>query len=151
MKKSILFVAISLFFFNCKESVENNEATTASKKASCSKTKKFDMYKSSEMAVLMRQMFAENAQLKDRILKGDAIGTYPSYFSKIYTAKFTDETDNDAVFKEKAADYIEAQQHIYSDPKNAKTRFNAGVDACVSCHESKCGGPIPKIKKLYIN
>jgi cytochrome c553 len=39
---------------------------------------------------------------------------------------------------------------IYKDPKNAKQHFNEGINACVSCHQVKCGGPIPKIKKLYI-
>ena len=53
-------------------------------------------------------------------------------------------------FEEQAAKFIKAQELIYEDPKNAKEHFNNGIDACIQCHEVKCGGPIPKIKKLYI-
>jgi cytochrome c553 len=69
---------------------------------------------------------------------------------KIHKAVMTDETDNDAFFKEQAAKFIKAQELIYKDPKNAKSHFNNGVDACIQCHQQKCGGPIPRIKKLYI-
>ena len=57
---------------------------------------------------------------------------------------------NQFEFKDKAKEYITAQQLIYSDQKNATTHFNAGIDACIKCHENKCGGPVPRIKKLYI-
>ena len=43
-----------------------------------------------------------------------------------------------------------AQKLIYSDLTNAKKHFDEGVDACLNCHLKKCGGPIPRIKKLYI-
>lgn len=131
--------------FSCQKKEEKE-----GKKCSSVKEKKLVMYEISEMATLMEQMYVDNKRLKERIQKGDSIGSFPKHFLKIYTAKFTDETDNDLFFKQKAKDYITAQQLIYSDPKNAKEHFNAGVDACLKCHESKCGGPIPRIKKLYI-
>lgn len=144
MKKIIVLV---LFFglFSCQKKVEKAE-----KKCTSVKEKKLEMYEMSEMATLMEQMYVDNKRLKERIQKGDTIGTFPKHFLKIFTAKFTDETENDLFFKQKAKDYITAQQLIYSAPKNAKEHFNAGVDACLKCHESKCGGPIPRIKKLYI-
>ncbi len=144
MKKIIVLV---LFFglFSCQKKEEKAE-----KKSTSVKEKKLEMYEMSEMATLMEQMYVDNKRLKERIQKGDTIGTFPEHFLKIFTAKFTDETENDLFFKQKAKDYITAQQLIYSDPKNAKEHFNTGVDACLKCHESKCGGPIPRIKKLYI-
>jgi hypothetical protein len=144
MKKIIVLV---LFFglFSCQKKEEKAE-----KKSTSIKEKKLEMYEMSEMATLMEQMYVDNKRLKERIQKGDTIGTFPEHFLKIFTAKFTDETENDLFFKQKAKDYITAQQLIYSDPKNAKEHFNTGVDACLKCHESKCGGPIPRIKKLYI-
>lgn len=140
---------ITLFFFvlsliNC----QNKEA-----KSSCdspSKSKKFEMYEMSEMATLMEQMYVDNQRLKERISKGDTIGKFPNHFLDIHKAVMTDETENDAFFKEQAALFIQSQELIYKDPKNAKTHFNDGVNACIRCHEVKCGGPIPKIKKLYI-
>ena len=95
------------------------------------------MYEMSEMATLMEQMYVDNKRLKERIKKGDTIGTFPKHFLKIFTAKFTDETENDLFFKQKAKDYITVQQLIYRDPKNAIKHFNTGVDACLKCHESK--------------
>lgn len=112
--------------------------------------KKFEMYKMSEMAALMEQMYAENEILKAKIKKGDSIGKFPIHFLQIHKAVMTDESENDAFFKEQATQFIKAQELIYQDPKNAKKHFNEGVNTCIKCHEVKCGGPIPRIKKLYI-
>lgn len=144
MKKIIVLVLV-FGLFSCQK-----KEVKAEKKCNSVKEKKLEMYEMSEMATLMEQMYVDNKRLKERIQKGDTIGTFPKHFLKIFTAKFTDESENDLFFKQKAKDYITAQQLIYSDPKNTKEHFNAGVDACLKCHESKCGGPIPRIKKLYI-
>ena len=144
--KKIFVIVLALCLLTCQKKEQKIEE----KKCSSGKEKKLEMYQMSEMATLMEQMYVDNKRLKERIQKGDTIGTFPKYFLKIYTAKFTDETDNDLFFKDKAKEYITTQQLIYSDPKNATSHFNAGVDACLKCHESKCGGPIPRIKKLYI-
>ncbi|WP_300566519.1 hypothetical protein [Flavobacterium sp.] len=112
--------------------------------------KKFDMYEMSEMSMLMEQMYVDNERLKERIIKGDTIGEFPNHFLKIHKAVMTDKQENDAFFKEHATAFIKSQELIYQDPKNAKTHFNESVDACIQCHEVKCGGPIVRIKKLYI-
>ncbi|MGC4039879.1 MAG: hypothetical protein QM710_03545 [Flavobacterium sp.] len=145
MKKIIALVLV--FGLIC---CQKKEEKKAEEKAPPKEEKKFEMYQASEMAALMEQMYVDNQRLKERIKKGEDLGIFPEHFLKIYTAKFTDETDNDLFFKVKAKEYIEAQQLIYSDPKNAAKNFNAGVDACLACHQQKCGGPIPRIKKLYI-
>lgn len=154
MKKNFTLVLIfGLFCFASSltlVSCQKKEQKVEEKKCSPVKEKKLEMYEMSEMAALMEQMYVENKRLKERIQNGDTIGTFPKYFLKIHTAKFTDETDNDLFFKVKAKEYIAAQQLIYSNPKNAKENFNAGVDACMKCHENKCGGPIPRIRKLFI-
>lgn len=145
MKKVIAVVLVfGLFACQKKDEVKKEE------KCPPKQEKKLEMYQMSEMAALMEQMYVDNQRLKERIKKGEAIGAFPEHFLKIYTAKFTDESDNDLFFKVKAKEYIEAQQLIYTDPANAKEHFNAGVDACLKCHQQKCGGPIPRIKKLYL-
>lgn len=108
------------------------------------------MYQMSEMAALMESMYFENEKLKERIKKGDTIGQFPSHFLNIHKAVMTDQSENDQFFKEQAALFIKSQELIYKDPKNAKQHFNEGINVCISCHQVKCGGPIPKIKKLYI-
>ncbi len=153
MKKVILLVlllglfcfASSLFLLSCQKKEEPKE-----EKCTSGKEKKLVMYKMSEMAALMEQMYVDNLRVKKQIINGEAIGQFPKHFLKIHTAKFTDEFDNDAFFKSNALLYINAQKLIYSDPKNVKQHFNEGVNTCLNCHKNKCGGPIPRIKKLYI-
>jgi len=144
----VIVLLLTFSFFSCQQKEAKKEDTD--KQKSCAKEKKFEMYEMSEMATLMEQMYAYNSQIKKLIVKGDTLGKYPEFFNKIYTAKFTTPSDNDAFFKENAKKYIEAQRLIYSDPKNVKANFNKGLDACITCHQGKCGGPIPRIKKLYI-
>ena len=150
IKISLLFVFFGLLSCQKEKQVEANEENTVEKTTDSTTTEEFEMYEMSEMAALMEQMYVDNQRLKDRIIKGDTIGKFPQHFIKIHKAVMTDETDKDAFFNEQAAKFIKAQELIYEDPKNAKEHFNNGIDACIKCHEVKCGGPIPKIKKLYI-
>lgn len=112
--------------------------------------KEFQMYEMTEMALLMEQMYVDNQRLKERIASGDTIGSMPKHYDKIHSAAMTDPEENDEFFKAKADEFLKAQNLIYSDPENAKTHFNAGVDACIACHKVKCAGPVSRIKKLYL-
>ncbi|MDI9258128.1 hypothetical protein [Flavobacterium sedimenticola] len=155
MKKVAVIILVLIFLILSVLSCQKKEAIKVEKKAAkeqCDTVggKKLEMYQMSEMAALMEQMYVDNQRLKERIQKGDTIGQFPQHFLKIHKAVMTDESDNDAFFKEQAAKFIKAQEMIYKDPKNAKKHFNNGVDACIQCHQQKCGGPIPRIKKLYI-
>jgi hypothetical protein len=141
MKYTLVFLLLVLM--GCAQKEAKQECKAPKKKA-------LTMYKMSEMSALMEQMYAENQQLKTRILKGEKIGEFPNHFLKIHQAVMTDSTENDAFFKEQAQLFITAQAQIYKDPKNAQAHFNAGVDACIQCHQVKCAGPISRIKKLYI-
>jgi hypothetical protein len=141
--RSILFLIVSVSILSsCNKKQEETVDSSGEKK--------FEMYEMSEMSMLMEQMYVDNERLKERIIKGDTIGKFPNHFLKIHKAVMTDKQENDDFFKKHAADFIKSQELIYQDPKNAKAHFNEGVDACVKCHEVKCGGPIVRIKKLYI-
>ncbi|WP_162127848.1 hypothetical protein [Flavobacterium phycosphaerae] len=152
--KKLFLVVLTISLFSCQKKEEKKEVKKEVKKeekqCSSGSGKKLEMYQMSEMAALMEQMYVDNQRLKERIKKGDTIGQFPQHFLKIHKAVMTDDSDNDAFFKEQAAKFIKAQELIYKDPKNAKEHFNDGVDACIQCHQQKCGGPIPRIKKLYI-
>ncbi|MBL0013154.1 MAG: hypothetical protein IPP30_05155 [Flavobacterium sp.] len=148
MKNSIQVFMLLLFAVAaCSKKESKVEQESCSKE---SKGKSFKMYQMSEMSTLMEQMYVDNQRLKTRILKGDTIGKFPNHFLKIHSAVMTDPTENDLFFKEQAQRFIAAQELIYKDPKNAKQHFNDGVNSCIQCHEEKCGGPITRIKKLYI-
>jgi len=144
MNKILLTISI-FFFLSCNKNLEKKACSSDQKT-----DKKFEMYQMSEMEALMENMYIETEKLKERIKKGDSIGQFPSHFLNIHKAVMTDKSDNDQFFKDQAALFIKSQELIYKDPKNAKQHFNEGINACVSCHQVKCGGPIPKIKKLYI-
>ena len=143
----ILFAIFTIFSCSKKEEVKPVVKKEVPEK---SDSKEFEMYEMSEMAALMEQMYVDNQRLKERIKNGDTIGEFPSHFLKIHKSAMTDESENDTFFKEQAAVFINSQKLIYEDPKNAKEHFNAGVSACVACHQVKCAGPIPRIKKLFI-
>lgn len=153
MGRSFLIVLMLLVMTGCKKEVPQEAAVPAKKDTvtrTKTATKAFKMYELSEMASLMERMYAENSQLKLHIVNGDTLGQFPEYMLKIHSAKMTDDSDNDAFFKENAANFIKAQRTIYEDPETAKQHFNDMVTACITCHEGKCGGPIQRIKKLYI-
>ena len=152
--KNLIVIILSttlLFLSACKKEAETGETIPA--KAACIKAqgkKEFKMYEMSQMAALMEQMYVDNMRLKERITRGDAIGNFPQHFLKIHASAMTDESENDTFFKEQVAKFLKAQELIYKDSLNAKQHFNDAVASCVKCHEQKCEGPIPRIKKLYI-
>lgn len=149
MKKGFLVLLSGLVMaVSCGKKTE--EEAVSKEEVPAKAEKEFKMYEMSEMAALMEQMYADNMRLKGRIMEGDTIGSFPQHFLNIHASVMTDESDNDAFFKEQAAKFLKAQQLIYTDTLNAKKHFNDAVSSCVKCHEQKCEGPIPRIKKLYI-
>ncbi len=147
MKKLLLIVLTAAFTTSCQQKNEKNEAVTVKDSVGASK---FQMYEMSEMAALMEQMYAYNTQLKERIATNQDLGSYPVAFDKLHTAILTEASDRDAFFNDQAIKFITAQKAIYADTLEAKNNFNKMVNQCLECHSKKCGGPIPRIKKLLI-
>lgn len=143
MKKYLIFGALSLLA--CKEQKVSDKEVVAEEQ------KSFEMYEMSEMALLMEQMYVDHMRLKEKIVQGEELGTFPEYLSKIHSSVMTDNTDRDAFFEEQSALFEAAHKAIYeATSENKKEAYNHAVQACISCHEVKCSGPIPKIKKLII-
>lgn len=149
MKQLLVLSAISVFLFSCQD--KKVDEVVENKKDSVQKESKFQMYEMSEMALLMEQMYAYNLQLRTKILEKDSLGSFPENFEKIHTALMTDPSDNDLFFQDQAAIFLNAQKAIYENPTEAKENFDKMVESCLTCHAKKCGGPIPRIKKLFIN
>ncbi len=139
MKYSILFfVIVSLFSCNKEQKKANN-------------SEDFVMYKQSEMATLMRKMFATNEKVRAQIIAGKVPNSFPKEFLKIHTAILTDPSDRNASFEVFSKRYIADIEAIYIAPKDSlKQRFNTAINSCVACHQTTCTGPIPRIKKLLI-
>jgi cytochrome c553 len=148
MKKILVFGCMFFFIISCQKKAESNEEKVDS--TATTEKKSFEMYELSEMALLMEQMYVDNQRLKERIEKGEPVGEFPSHFAEIHGAIMTDPSENDQFFRDNANIFLRAQEMIYKDPENAKEHYSNAVQACISCHEVKCSGPIPRIKKLQL-
>lgn len=143
MKKNVLLFLGLFLVVSCQEKPGKTITEDSSEESA------FQMYEMSEMASLMEQMYAHNTQLKERILNGEDLGSYPEAFDKLHSAILTEASDRDAFFNDQAYKFIAAQKAIYEDAE-PKKQFNQMVQQCLECHAKKCGGPVPRIKKLII-
>ena len=109
------------------------------------------MAETSEMAKLMREMYAYNESIKQQVINGEIFASYPSSFDKILTATLTDSTDRDSLFEIDSKLFLNAERLIFEGAdEDIVTHYNNAVNACISCHNVTCTGPIPRIKKLLI-
>lgn len=135
-----LLVLLFLSTFGCK----NNQEEPKEKKV-------FVMAEPSEMTILMMEMYAYNEGFKQQILNGNLTTEYPDRFENIHSAVLTNPSVKDSSFKAFASQFIEAQKLVFESPQEDLTlHYNNAVNACISCHNVKCVGPIPRIKKLLI-
>jgi len=145
MKKKACWIFGFLFLFGCQKKTETTGITVSKD------TSSFEMYQMSEMATLMEQMYADNQRIKQKIEENEFdFGEFPAYYSKLYTATFTDPSDLDDFYLEETKNFLKLQELIYTDTTNLKTNFNSVVTACIECHNVKCALAIERIKKLYI-
>lgn len=141
MRVLVLFISTIFILSACGESVKETPKK---------EKKKFEMYRYSQMAALMRQMYSINEELKTRIEKGEDLGTFPNEFEQILHAEMTKKQKHDDFFKKHANLFLESQRNIYANPKDAKALYNISINSCVECHQTKCPGPIAKIKHLEL-
>ncbi|CAL2111983.1 conserved hypothetical protein [Tenacibaculum sp. 190130A14a] len=111
----------------------------------------FQMYKTSEMAELMRNMLAKNKEVREQIIDGKEIGDFNKEYIKIHTAKLTDSTDYDETFLTFAKHFEQTHRALFEVSKEErKEQYNNAIESCIACHQVKCRGPIPRIEKLLI-
>jgi hypothetical protein len=128
--------------------------TTLSVLAACAGGNKADVNPngSSELAVLMRDMFDDGMKVKTNLLAGGEPQIECNY-SKIHTAKPTEasKTEN-PVFPTFASAY-EASVTAFKSatPYQRVDAYQHMVTSCIDCHNEICPGPIRKIKKLYLS
>ena len=141
MKKGIGLLIISIVMLSCNF-VNNNEQVY----------KDPVMYQPTEMALLMRKMYEVNKVVKTQIINKDSLLTFPVEFSRIHTAVLTNPSERDKDFDSLAKVFIDHQKAIFSSNSDSIVfYFNRSVNTCITCHETRCVGPIPKIKKLLIH
>jgi len=111
----------------------------------------FQLYQMSEMASFMEKMYADHKRIKAQLVAGEKVDSLNFELAKIFYARMTDSTDNDATYKEKATLFVEYEEQLIKDSLQQKDIYNKAVNLCISCHQIKCTGPIPRIKKLLIH
>ena len=125
---------------------------TKSDKKEKTEENKMQMYEPSEMTLLMRQMYEFNKRTKLQIINNDSLSNFPEEFVNIHKAVMTDDKLRDAEFDSLAVQFVNYQKATFSTQSDsASYYFNQSVNSCIACHQTRCTGPIPKIKKLIIN
>ena len=106
--------------------------------------------KSSELSLLMREMYNHAAEARKAVSEQRTV-SYPKTFLNINTAKPTDDKTKNEYYTTFADLYLQTLEG-YENSTNANRvkSFNNVVNACLACHSSHCPGPVPKIKRLLI-
>ena len=132
-------------------SPEEKKGSEASADSTSCKKKPVNPNGDSELALLMRDMKKLSDTLREQVLASELKGSFPERFMKIHTATPTDADTKHESFNSFARNYIYNLQELYKSPKPEwKKKYNATIDACLSCHSDHCPGPIPTIEKLKI-
>ena len=72
-------------------------------------------------------------------------------FEKLHTAIPTDsEVRDDGRFTSFADYYIFTVKELINSEEDKTSLYNNMIQACISCHEQICPGPVKRIKKLRI-
>lgn len=140
MRFYLLLIILFLIATGCK----NNQEEQKEKKV-------LVMAETSEMGKLMIEMYAYNESIKQQIINGNLNNSYPQRFDSIHSAVLTNPTVRDSSFESFSKQFIAAQKQVFESPQEELTiNYNNAIQACISCHQVKCVGPIPRIKKLLI-
>jgi uncharacterized protein YcfL len=140
MRSAYLLILLSFVLLGCKNNQEEPKENV-----------ELIMAERSEMALLMNEMYAFNESIKQQILEGTLSTSYPDKFDNIHSAVLTNSSARDLNFESFSKLFLEAQKELFESPQEELiTRYNNAINACISCHNVKCVGPIPRIKKLLI-
>jgi hypothetical protein len=106
---------------------------------------------SSELALLMRNMFDDGMQIKADIEAGKKATTTFDY-TKLHTATATQpEEVATPTYKTFAAAYEAAVGDLNNAPAGEqRVPYTHMVNTCIQCHQQFCTGPIRKIKKMEL-
>ncbi len=109
------------------------------------------MYNMSELSLAMEEMYRTNEAFREALRSGMGIDSIPAVFYTIHTAEATSASDKDPMYHAMADVFLERMEAVAREPlANQPAAFNEMIDACVSCHQVKCQGPIDRINKLRV-
>ena len=135
MKKLIIIGGIFIFAA-CQQSEKDVSQTI------------IDPNDTSEMALLMRDMFSQLEMVKHKILIGEDISKEQFDFELIHKQTPTDETFLKDGLESMSTAYAYSVNSFNEEP-SLKT-FSSIVSSCMSCHTMLCPGPLERIDNLVI-
>lgn len=127
-------IIIILFFFSCIDKVEKKTIT--------------DPNNTSEMALLMRDMFTQLEVIKGKIEKGENLSSEQLDFATIHKQKATDESFLKEGLVPMSKGYSLVVEDFNRNP--SKERYKSIVNTCITCHANMCPGPLERIDNLIV-
>ncbi len=150
MRKIVVIgcLAGASFFIGCNQTEQAESEVTESKT--------LEMSEESELALLMREMYDSNLELKKKLQNGEMPPSFPEDFYTLHEAVSTKgmiSDKNRSTFEALAEQYRNDLKEIENaaTPAHAKIAYNEMVMTCASCHQVYCQGPLPKIKRMKLN
>ena len=145
-KRILLGCLIAPFFIAC----QSEPATETSKVEEDCEVTAVNPNGDSELALLMRQMHEQTAEIKEQIRSGN--NEIPENFIKLLEqiegAEPTDPEVKTPTFSS-FNKILGTQARELSQQDSISTGdFNLLIEKCVECHQTFCPGPIKKINKL---
>ena len=103
---------------------------------------------SSEMALMMRDMFLKLNDIKSKIQSGQDISYEQLRFSIIHESEATDNSflNNGLTLMSKAFEQKVIDFNNYPSVQN----YTEIVNNCISCHQGMCPGPLQRIDNLIL-
>jgi hypothetical protein len=132
--KELLIITI-LFLSSCIDKEEKRTIT--------------DPNNTSEMALLMRDMFTQLEVIKGKIEKGENLSFEQLDFATIHKQKATDESFLKDGLVPMSKGYSLVVANFNREP--TKEKYKSIVNTCISCHQSLCPGPLERINNLIVN
>ena len=106
----------------------------------------------SELAVLMRTMRDDLRNARDHLLRDTAPPPLLAKHTLVRCAWPTDPNVRDTKFDQMAISYLLAVEDLERERtiSDKKMAYGRAINACVTCHQNTCPGPIAAIKSLEL-
>ena len=106
----------------------------------------------SELASMMRTIQADLTAARPLILKGEAAPDMLARHSRMQCTWPTENIERNKKFSDMAEVYLYAIEDMEGaeTAEDRKMAYGRAVNACLSCHENTCPGPIGAIRKLSL-
>lgn len=107
-----------------------------------------EMEPASELALEMKAIEKELKLIKNQLESGEAINDWTFEPEDFIDSEATDPSVKNSDFTSYTMSFHQAGMNFQKE--KTKNNFELIINACVSCHNQFCTGPIKRIKKLHL-